>query len=280
MTHCKVFEIVRTKTIKSKITIIAMQKILFRIVLAAVLIIGVVFVSNAQASNTNEISIKGEPVVLLELFTSQGCSSCPPADELLSEISETYNNRKVFTLSYHVDYWNYIGWKDPFSSKKYSDKQRVYAQKFRSRSIYTPQLVVNGSEHFVGSSELKLKAAIKRYLKKYKSDENISIQALKRNGNTINASYIFNGDSDNKNLRAVLVVKEKTTHIKRGENRNLTLTNKNIVAAEVSSKLIAEANIKLQIPSWIENKDELSLVLIAEDEDLTTITATALEIGG
>ncbi|NER15923.1 DUF1223 domain-containing protein [Spongiivirga citrea] len=255
-----------------------MQKILFRIVLAAVLVIGVVFVSNAQASNKDKMTIKGEPVILLELFTSQGCSSCPPADELLSEISETYNNKKVFTLSYHVDYWNYIGWKDPFSSKKYSDKQRLYAQKFRSRSIYTPQLVVNGSEHFVGSSETKLKSAIKRYSENYQSDQNIVIKSLKRNGNTVEASYTFNGDSDSKNLRAVLVVKEKTTHIKRGENRNLTLTNKNIVAAEVGAKLITEATVSLQIPSWIENSDELSLILIAEDENLTTLTAVASKI--
>jgi len=255
-----------------------MQKILFRIVLAFALVLGVVMVSNAQASNKEKVVIKGEPVVLLELFTSQGCSSCPPADELLSEISETYNNKKVFTLSYHVDYWNYIGWKDPFSSKRYSDKQRLYAQKFRSRSIYTPQLVVNGSEHFVGSSEYKLKEAIKRYSKNYQSDQNITIKDLRRSSNTVEASYSFNGDSDNKRLRAVLVVKEKTTHIKRGENRNLTLTNKNIVTAEVEAKLITEATVTLQIPSWIDDKDELSLVLIAEDKNLTTLTAVAAEV--
>jgi len=87
-----------------------------------------------------------KPVVVLELFTSQGCSSCPKADELLSEVRDGAANENVdvIVLSYHVDYWNYIGWKDPYSKKAYSNKQRAYSGKFNSSSIYTPQIVVNG----------------------------------------------------------------------------------------------------------------------------------------
>ncbi|MFP2995873.1 DUF1223 domain-containing protein [Spongiivirga sp. MCCC 1A20706] len=255
-----------------------MQKILFRIVLVFVLVVGVVLVSNAQAPYNNETVIKTEPVVLLELFTSQGCSSCPPADELLAEISDTYNNKKVFTLSYHVDYWNYIGWKDPFSSKKYSDKQRLYAQKFQSRSIYTPQIVVNGSEHFVGSSEYKLKSAINRYASNNQFWGEIKITNLQESNGKIEINYVYYGDSDGKNIRAVLVTKEKTTHIKRGENRNLTLTNRNIVTAESEAKLITEGELTLQIPSWVKNNDRLQVVLVVENKSLTTLTAVAAEV--
>jgi hypothetical protein len=84
-----------------------------------------------------------EPVVVLELFTSQGCSNCPSADLSLQKVKKEDKNG-VFTLSYHVGYWNYIGWKDPFSKAIYAEKQRKYNVKFRNNSNYTPQVVVNG----------------------------------------------------------------------------------------------------------------------------------------
>jgi hypothetical protein len=97
----------------------------------------------------------GDRVAVVELFTSQGCSSCPPADRLLTKLSrDSKYQGKVIPLSFHVDYWNYIGWTDPFSSPRWSDRQRAYAQKtFRSNRIYTPQVVVNGRAECVGSQE-------------------------------------------------------------------------------------------------------------------------------
>lgn len=98
-------------------------------------------------------SVSGSPVVV-ELFTSQGCSSCPPADRLLSKLEQ--NPRlagKVIPLSFHVDYWNHIGWTDPFSSPRWSERQKAYGRAFRSNRIYTPQLVVNGVSECVGSNE-------------------------------------------------------------------------------------------------------------------------------
>lgn len=88
--------------------------------------------------------------VVIELFTSQGCSSCPPADRLLGKLAR---DPKVIPLSFHVDYWNYIGWTDPFSSKKWSERQQAYALAFRSNRLYTPQLVVAGRTHLNGSDE-------------------------------------------------------------------------------------------------------------------------------
>ena len=101
-------------------------------------------------------------IVVLELFTSQGCSSCPPADRLLDEVK----NDKIIALSYHVDYWNYIGWDDPFSAKKYTERQKLYSNKFNSSTIYTPQLVINGQEHIVGSNKSLLYTKLRYYSKK------------------------------------------------------------------------------------------------------------------
>jgi hypothetical protein len=94
-------------------------------------------------------------VAVVELFTSQGCSSCPPADRLLSKLSQDARFRgKVIPLSFHVDYWNSIGWQDPFSSARWSDRQKAYAGRvFHSNRIYTPQVVVNGHAECVGNSE-------------------------------------------------------------------------------------------------------------------------------
>ena len=81
--------------------------------------------------------------VVLELFTSQGCSSCPPADALLAELAERPD---IIALALHVDYWDYLGWKDSFGSPKYTARQRAYAKAARSRSVYTPEMVVQGED--------------------------------------------------------------------------------------------------------------------------------------
>jgi len=103
----------------------------------------------------------GGPVVV-ELFTSQGCSSCPPADRLLSRLKRDKRwAGTVIPLAYHVDYWNHLGWSDPFSSSRWSQRQMGYAQVFHSDRIYTPQLVVNGRTETVGSEEAQVMRRIR-----------------------------------------------------------------------------------------------------------------------
>jgi len=132
-----------------------------------------------------------DPIVVLELYTSQGCSSCPAADILLNTIK---NKKKanIFTLSYHVDYWNYMGWKDPFSSPLYAEKQRLYNQKFSNKSSYTPQVVINGKEHFVGSHVSKMSAKIATYTNK-KVANKVEIYNIQLVGNTIDFNYKIEG---------------------------------------------------------------------------------------
>lgn len=101
-----------------------------------------------------------ENPVVVELFTSQGCSSCPPADALFQGIAERDD---IIAISMHVDYWDYIGWKDEFADPAHAKRQRAYAQAAGRRSIYTPQMIVNGKTDIVGTRPMELSDAIHAY---------------------------------------------------------------------------------------------------------------------
>src|SRR5271154_1846162 len=105
------------------------------------------FYQAAAFSGTNEVADGG--AVVLELFTSEGCSSCPPADALLSDLGSS--TKGVIPLAYHVDYWNHLGWSDPFSSHQWSERQSEYAQAMNLDGEYTPQMVISGRWQCAGS---------------------------------------------------------------------------------------------------------------------------------
>ncbi|MDT0559183.1 DUF1223 domain-containing protein [Ichthyenterobacterium sp. W332] len=221
------------------------------------------------------LTAQHKSVVVLELFTSQGCSSCPPADQLLDIVSE---NEHVIGLSYHVDYWNYIGWKDPFSKVEYSNKQRTYGTKFNSSSIYTPQVVVNGKEHFVGSNTAIMKRKLDEYLDK-ESMQIITINSTQRNNNQVTFNYDISGSIDNTTLSVILVLDEKTTKVNRGENRKRTLKNSNIVIVENQFKINqSQGEGSVLIPEFIDSSDKMSLVLITRNNKLDVIGASKLSL--
>ena len=114
------------------------------------------FFSRAAAISPASSIADGDPVVL-ELFTSQGCSSCPPADALLSEIGST--TKGVIPLAYHVDYWNHLGWSDPFSSRQFSERQSAYAKAMNLDGDYTPQMVIEGDSQCIGSDSRSIERA-------------------------------------------------------------------------------------------------------------------------
>ena len=100
----------------------------------------------------------GDPRAVVELFTSQGCSSCPPADKLMGELSK--DDPSIITLSMPIDYWDYLGWKDTLADSRFSARQKAYSHMRGDRDVYTPQAVVNGSAHVIGSDRAGIEGAI------------------------------------------------------------------------------------------------------------------------
>ena len=109
--------------------------------------------------------------VVVELFTSQGCSSCPPADEFMHELTRRDD---VIALALHVDYWDYIGWKDSFAQPAFTERQKAYAKAGKRRSVYTPQMIVGGLDHVVGTHEEDALALIARHAA---VDHGVALQA-------------------------------------------------------------------------------------------------------
>ena len=120
------------------------------------LIAGVILGLGLAGAASGE-SVRTGPRAVVELFTSQGCSSCPPADALLTSLADRDD---VVALAYHVDYWDYIGWEDTFGDKGFSDRQRAYAKSWGSSRIFTPQMVINGAEGVVGSRRDEVQDAV------------------------------------------------------------------------------------------------------------------------
>ncbi|XLS30738.1 DUF1223 domain-containing protein [Flavobacteriaceae bacterium M23B6Z8] len=216
--------------------------------------------------------------VVLELFTSQGCSSCPPADRLLSEVKARFGNEKVIALSYHVDYWDRLGWKDPFSNYAFTEKQRNYARKFKSNSLYTPQIVVNGKKGFVGSRKAALLEAIQSY-DQGTSVENVKIEEIKQKDQILSITATVENTGEGLFLRYLLVIDERITSIKRGENRDLKLRNSNVVVAEKEVEVTKSAlRLSLPIPALVKSSDALSIVLLLVDEQNTIITGVQKDL--
>jgi hypothetical protein len=159
--------------------------------------------------------------VVVELFTSQGCSSCPPADALLTELA---TRKDVIALSFHVDYWNYIGWKDPFSSKDYTRRQHSYRAGMNSRYVYTPQLIIDGQDDVVGSRRGQALGKITARQNAKRLDV-----AARQAGAAVLEVKIGAGDADSADVWLVAYDALHTTEIRRGENAGVTLKNANVV---------------------------------------------------
>jgi hypothetical protein len=219
--------------------------------------------SNGESAN------KG--VAVLELFTSEGCSSCPPADDVLRELAQDTN---VMALSFHVTYWNRLGWRDSFSQKIFDERQYKYGEKFKADGVYTPQVVINGETEMVGSKRKDVSKAIKNALE-MPAKVQIALQKS-RVGADIEIKYTLTGDvSKDAVLQFAVVESGFATKVKRGENGGQTLKHDNVVRDFEAKKAVYTEGSYLVLPMAGWTVQNCSVVVFLQEKGLGRIVGAA-----
>lgn len=205
-------------------------------------------------AKTSAKAYDGKGFAVVELFTSEGCSSCPPADAVIEKLNKELTDKPVYILAYHVDYWDRGGWRDAFSSAAYSKRQDNYANWLRLSSVYTPQVVVNGKTEFVGSQEGTLRNVITSDLRQ-DSGVTLNLDNVITNGDKVSLDYHVSG-GDNVQLVTALVQPYAKVSVKGGENGGRTLSHVQIVRQlqylDLNQK---EGTINLGIPKGADTKN-------------------------
>lgn len=227
---------------------------------------------------------EGRAPVIVELFSSESCSSCPPADVVLQKLDKEQRDpaAEVIALELHVDYWNYLGWSDPFSSAAFSARQRAYAEATSKRGVYTPQLVVDGERELIGSDAAAAARAIAAAAKAPKAKVTV---ALKEARLTVAVGEL----PDAREASSVwLAITEAglTTAVPRGENAGATLAHGPVVrrlarlggapAGVSGAPWSGEADLALD-PSW-KRENLRAVVFVSQDRSLKIIGAGALKL--
>jgi hypothetical protein len=225
--------------------------------------------------------------VVVELFTSQGCSSCPPADRLLTRLGKDPRFAgRVLPLSFHVDYWNYIGWQDPFSSPRWSARQNDYARAFRSERVYTPQVVVNGASECVGNEEGAVVSRISAALEKAPAGQVRLTVAPQGSGPVkvaVGARVARAGAQHGLDLLVALYQTGLDTPVRAGENASRTLHNDYVVRrlekaftvpAAPGAERAGEVTLAVD-PSW--DRNALGVVAFLQDPVTLEIQGAAAQ---
>lgn len=200
------------------------------------------------------------PKGVVELFTSQGCSSCPQADEYITSI---HRNKDVLALAWHVDYWDYLGWKDTFAKPENADRQRRYSRSFGENQIYTPQAVINGRSHAAGYKSQKIQTILADYDNHQKGLMVPIKTTIDHDVLDIEISY---GDNTGKaTLWMVYFSNQAVVKVERGENRGKNLTYSNIVGDIELVGMMEPEGLKMMLPlSEISYKGYDSCALILQ----------------
>jgi hypothetical protein len=250
----------------------------------AVLVAGCAKVQGGGVANADPVASVGDTPVVLELFTSQGCSSCPPADSLLSKLGRDGKLKgRIVPLAFHVDYWNNIGWTDPFSSADWTARQSSYSHQFGLTDVYTPQIVVNGRAQLVGSDEPGIWREISAASTGKAGRVTLAVDTDGTNRLTADVSAETPDALEAHTLEAVVVLYESgvSTFVKRGENTGRRLENDFIVrrldrafSFEPSPGAKKQGRVTFDLdPSW--NAANLGVAAFLQDPETLRIFGAA-----
>jgi len=224
-----------------------------------------------------DVSASSPRPVLVELFTSEGCSSCPPADRLLMELDrkQPVPGANIVVLSEHVDYWNSLGWHDPYSSNQWSERQDDYGRRFGLDSVYTPQMVIDGSREVNGSDSRAVLAAVQRSAGSPPLP--LDISDVTRTGGTLQIEFTA-GASDSASVYAVLADDSDRSSVERGENAGRTLEHvavaRSLIRVAELGQTPIDKKIEIKIPPEAAT-EHLRLILFAQESKTGHIVAVA-----
>jgi hypothetical protein len=225
--------------------------------------------------------------VLVELFTSEGCSSCPPADALLRQLdAQPIEGAQVIVLSEHVDYWNHLGWSDPYSSSFFSQRQSAYARQLGNSDVYTPQMIVDGARELVGSDSRQAEQAIKRALGQEKLQISLSEVAFNTpgvlRGRIGVASLPASMHLATADIYLAVALSHAESQVLRGENGGRRLQHVAVVrtAAKVGSVTTRsgfeqEASVKVERDAAPSN---LRVIVFAQDPKTGRVLGAAMQL--
>jgi hypothetical protein len=251
--------------------------------LSALAVISVQYVHGASAPAVTGRDDGSRTPVLIELFTSEGCSSCPPADALLEKLdrSQPVNGAELIVLSEHVDYWNDIGWKDPYSSHEYSERQSAYAARFGRSGIYTPQMVVDGHSELVGSDERGAIKAVENESRFVKVP--LSLSGLHFENNKV-SMHVEAGPLEpsigarSANLYLAIADESDVSQVSRGENAGRTLKHVAVLRSLVpvgtvnkTDKVSKDVTVKVSN----ESRGHLRIVGIIQEQSAGRVLGVA-----
>ena len=204
--------------------------------------------------------------VVVELFTSQGCSSCPPADALLGELAARSD---VIALAYHVDYWDYIGWRDPFGAAENTERQRSYAAWMGSHMVYTPQMVIAGRYDVVGSRRGQVEDTL---VKARQEPLPLAVAMVGYDKVTIDGPT----DAPAATVLAVIFQARAETPVQRGENSGRTLAEFNIVREMLPVGRYSGGRQELALdPEWLHEAGYDGCAILVQDEATGRILGAA-----
>jgi hypothetical protein len=240
------------------------------------LIAAVLLLTNTLAAGAEPSANLNRIPVLVELFTSEGCSSCPPADALLMDLDlrQPVAGVEVIALGEHVDYWNELGWRDRFSSSDYTRRHGRYASRFRLGSVYTPQMVINGRTEFVGNDSSRAAAAIGEAAHQRDTPPVIAIAAA---GNMVDVN-ITNAGPHPLDVLLAITESDLSTQVGRGENHGRLLRHTAVVrdlrkiGKTSSGQFAARPQLSLK-PDW--RHDKLRAVIFLQDPSSLEVIGAA-----
>jgi hypothetical protein len=255
-----------------------------RVIIMSIALIGVLIGMAAFVNASNQKMMKdvqkakdNKGFAVVELFTSEGCSSCPPADELIERIQEGNENKEIYIMAFHVDYWDHQGWKDRFSEHAYSQRQEQYAGWLNLSTIYTPQTVINGTREFVGSNGSAIVKAISNGLEEA-SGTAVDLHYKIAQGKLYIQPEVT-GDKKNAELVLTLIQKSAESNVKAGENTGRKLSHVQIVRQLAHVDANSNGEVVMTLPQDFSEKgwELIGFVQRNADGRITGATRTAFQ---